>query len=284
MWTTLIDTASLTNELGNPTVAIVDCRFDLRDEEWGGRAYADGHIPGAVYASLDRDLSGKKNGRNGRHPLPDVGTLAETFGRLGIDPTVQVVAYDQDNAMYASRLWWLLRWLGHDNAAVLDGGLAKWRAEGRPIRTGIESRTPRQFVPSVRVDWAVDVDAVRALVGSPERVLVDARAPERYRGEVETLDKVAGHIPGAVNHFFKWNLNDDGAFLSPEEIRNRVRASIGSTSPDRWICYCGSGVTACHNLLAFEHAGLHGSRLYAGSWSEWTADEERPIESLKSEV
>jgi thiosulfate/3-mercaptopyruvate sulfurtransferase len=280
--TTLIDTQSLKDDLGNPTVAIVDCRFDLRDEEWGSRAYAEAHIPGAVYASLDRDLSGTKNGRNGRHPLPAPETLAATFGRLGIDATIQVVAYDQDNAMYASRLWWLLRWLGHDNVAVLDGGFAKWTAEGRPLGVGVESRSARHFVPSVRDDSTIDVDAVRALIGSSERVLVDARAPERYRGEVETLDRVAGHIPGAVNHFFKWNLNDDGTFLSPAEIRDRVRASVGATAPDRWICYCGSGVTACQNLLAFEHAGLHGSRLYAGSWSEWSADSERPIE--KSEV
>jgi thiosulfate/3-mercaptopyruvate sulfurtransferase len=277
-FTTLIDTQALADQLDNPSFAIVDCRFDLRDELWGQRAYAERHIPGAVYASLDRDLSGEKTGSNGRHPPPDPLTLAKTLGRLGIDSTVQVVAYDQDNGMYASRLWWLLRWLGHDRAAVLDGGFAKWDAEHRQIRSGIEPRSARQFVAAIRSDRAVDVGDVSRAIGSTDRVLVDARAPERYRGDVETLDKVAGHIPGAVNHFFKLNVHEDGTFLPPDEIRERARASIGPLPPDRWICYCGSGVTACHNLLAFEHAGLGGSRLYVGSWSEWSSDPQRPIE------
>jgi thiosulfate/3-mercaptopyruvate sulfurtransferase len=171
-----------------------------------------------------------------------------------------------------------LRWLGHDAVAVLDGGFAKWQAEGRSVRSGVETRAVRTFVPNHRADLAVDVDEVSRSIGKSDRLLVDARAPERYRGESEPLDRIAGHIPGAVNHFFKWNLTDEGTLRSPQEIRDRVRESIGDVSPDRVICYCGSGVTACHNLLALEHAGLRGSRLYVGSWSEWSSDPSRPVE------
>jgi thiosulfate/3-mercaptopyruvate sulfurtransferase len=280
--TTLVETSTLARQLSDQRLAIIDCRYDLRDEAWGRQQYAASHIPGAVYASLDADLSGEKTGKNGRHPQPDPATLARTFGQLGLDASVQVVAYDQDNGIYASRLWWLLRWLGHDAVAVLDGGFAKWQAEHRPVRSGVETRAALEFVGSPRADWMVGADDVARTIASGDNLLVDARAPERYRGESETLDKVAGHIPGAVNHFFKWNLTDEGTFRSPEEIRDRVRASIGEVSPDRVIAYCGSGVTACHNLLAFEHAGLGGSRLYVGSWSEWSSDPERPVEKGKS--
>ena len=183
-----------------------------------------------MYASLDRDLSGEKNGRNGRHPQPDPASLIGTFGRLGIDGSVQVVAYDQDTGMYASRLWWLLRWLGHDAVAVLDGGFARWQAEQRPVRSGVETRTPRAFSGAPRAGWMVNADEVGRVVATGDSLLVDARSPERYRGESETLDRVAGHIPGAVNHFFKWNLSDEGTFRTPEEIRERLRASIGDAA------------------------------------------------------
>jgi thiosulfate/3-mercaptopyruvate sulfurtransferase len=279
MWTTLIDTLALADRLSDPSLVIVDCRFDLADRPAGELAYEQGHIPGAVYASLDRDLSGEKNGRNGRHPRPDPASLAVAFGSWGIDNTVQVVTYDQDNGMFASRLWWLLRWLGHDAVAVLDGGFAKWHAERRPERSGVESRTPRTFSGAPRARWIVDADEVARIVAGGDAVLVDARAPERYRGENETLDRVAGHIPGAVNHFYKWNLSADGTFRTPQEIRERVRASVGDLPAERLVCYCGSGVTACQNLLAFEHAGLGGSRLYLGSWSEWSSDPSRPVET-----
>jgi len=276
--TTLIDTETLESRLSDTALAVVDCRFDLKDGAWGLSQYSEGHVPGAVYASLDSDMSGPKNGLNGRHPQPDPASLVRTFGRLGIDQSVQVVVYDQDTGIYASRLWWLLRWLGHDAVAVLDGGFAKWSAERRPIQAGVEARAPRRFTGHARPDWVVNVDEVARRVAARDATLVDARAPERFRGENETLDKMAGHIPGAANHFFKWNLKDDNTFRSPQEIRDRVRQSIGDVAPDRVICYCGSGVTACHNLLAFEHAGLGGSRLYVGSWSEWSADPSRPIE------
>ena len=275
---TLISTAALAGRIDDPAFAIVDCRSKLDDLAWGAREHAAAHIPGAVYADLTTDLSGPKNGTNGRHPLPDPHTLAQTFGRLGIASGVQVVAYDQENGMFASRLWWLLRWLGHDAVAVLDGGITKWTAERRPIESGQARRAPREFAGSPRAEMAVDVQTVASLVGAAGSHLVDARAPERYRGETEPLDRIPGHIPGAKNHFFQWNLDEHGLFRTPEQLRAKIQESIGDVPADQIVCYCGSGVTACHNLLAFEHAGLTGAKLYAGSWSEWSSDPARPVE------
>jgi thiosulfate/3-mercaptopyruvate sulfurtransferase len=284
-FTTLITPAVLAMHLDDddPAYVIVDCRFKLDDVEWGQREYAAAHIPGAVYADLNHDLSGPRSGTNGRHPLPDPHALAQTFSRLGIASGVQVVAYDQDNGMFASRLWWLLRWLGHDAVTVLDGGFARWKAEARPTASGDERHAPRDFSGSPRAGMTVDVndvvrnvaDAGASRAGSR---LVDARAPERYRGDIEPLDKTPGHIPGAVNHFFQRNLDAAGTFRSPEDLRGRFKDSLGDTPPEQIVCYCGSGVTACHNLLALEHAGLTGAKLYAGSWSEWSSDPSRPVE------
>lgn len=276
MFTTLIDAGTLASHLDDPQIAIVDCRFKLEDVDWGEREYAAAHVPGAVFANLDRDLSGPKTGTNGRHPLPEPAALAATLGRLGIDRDTQVVAYDQDVGMYAARLWWMLRWLGHDRVAVLDGGLAGWLAEGRPTTGGIEPREARVFVPSLRDEMRVDVHGVASR--SPDWRLLDARAPERFRGEVETIDRMAGHIPGATNYFFKQSLNGEGSFLPPAELATRLRAALGDVPPERVVCYCGSGVTACHVLIALERAGLCGARLYPGSWSEWSSDPSRPIE------
>jgi thiosulfate/3-mercaptopyruvate sulfurtransferase len=277
-YTTLISTEVLAARLSDPNVAVVDCRYKLDDETWGRRQYAARHIPGAVYASLGHDLAGPRTGTSGRHPLPDPRTFAQTLGRFGIASGVQVVAYDQDNGMYASRLWWMLRWLGHDAVAVLDGGFAKWTAEGRAMASGGETRAPREFVASPRSEMAVDAARVSSSLKTGESTLVDARAPERYRGETEPIDKLPGHIPGAANHFFQWNLDEHGMFRTPEELRDRLQRSIGDVPPDRLVCYCGSGVTACHNLLALEHAGLKGAKLYPGSWSEWSSDPARPVE------
>ena len=275
---TLISTSVLAMHLEDDPVAIVDCRFKLGDESWGEQAYVAAHIPRAVYAHLDRDLSGPKTGTNGRHPLPDPDAVTRTFTRFGITSGVQVVAYDQDNGMFASRLWWMLRWLGHDAVAVLDGGFAKWTAEGRDTRSGTETRAAQTFIAAPRPDLLATVDQVAALRADRNWRLVDARAPERFRGDVEPLDKVAGHIPGAVNHCYQTNLDAEGSFRSPEELRAHMQATLGDHPADRIVCYCGSGVTACHNLLALEHAGLTGARLYAGSWSEWSSDPARPVE------
>jgi thiosulfate/3-mercaptopyruvate sulfurtransferase len=277
-FTTLISAAALASHRDDPAFAIVDCRYKLDDAKWGEREYEAGHIPGAVYADLGHDLAGPRSGTNGRHPLPDRHTLARTFGRLGITSGIQVVAYDQDNGMYASRLWWMLRWLGHDAAAVLDGGFAKWKAEGRPTNGGTERREPSEFSGVPLEGMSADVGEVASRLATSEWQLVDARSPERFRGETEPIDKTAGHIPGAKNHFFQWNLDERGLFRTPEELRVRMKESFGDTPPDRIVCYCGSGVTACHNLLALEHAGLKGAKLYAGSWSEWSADPARPVE------
>lgn len=275
-FTTLISTAALALHLNEDAFAIVDCRTKLDDESWGAREHKAGHIPGAVYADLNRDLSASQTGTNGRHPLPDPAALATRLGQLGITSGVQVVAYDQDNGMFASRLWWLLRWLGHDAVAVLDGGFAKWRAEGRPVVGGDTHRDARTFTAAPRDHMRVEVATVAQRAGSREWRLVDARAPERFRGEVEPLDRVPGHIPGAVNHFFQTNV-DNGVFKTPEQLRESFAKTLAGTPPNRVVCYCGSGVTACHNLLALEHAGLTGAQLYVGSWSEWSSDPARPV-------
>ena len=275
--TILISTSLLAEHLD--AYAIVDCRFDLQREEWGREAYRAGHIPGAVYASLNDDLSAARTGRNGRHPLPSVDALAETFGRLGIDRATQVIVYDQDSGLFASRLWWSIRYLGHDAVALLDGGWAKWIGEGRPTRLGDESRPAAVFVPAPRPDLRVGIDAVIAQLSDARTLLVDARGPDRFEGRSETIDPVAGHIPGATNHFYKQNLADDGTLLAPEALRVTFARLLDGRPAADAVMYCGSGVSACHNLLAMEHAGLPGSRLYAGSWSEWSSDPARPVET-----
>jgi thiosulfate/3-mercaptopyruvate sulfurtransferase len=277
--TTLIDTKTLADHLADPAFAVIDCRFNLADERWGERNYLEEHIPGAAYAHLDRDLSGTKTGNNGRHPLPNAQGLTATLGLFGIDSGVQVVAYDQDSGMYASRFWWLLRWMGHEAVAVLDGGFAKWTSEGRPTARGKESRSPRAFRGAPLADMVVNASDVAALAHRTDWRLVDARAPERFRGETEPIDRIAGHIPGAVNHFFMRNLATDGTFLLPGPLRAGLRQATDDIAPEHLVCYCGSGVTACVNLLALEHAGLGGAKLYPGSWSEWSSDPTRPIET-----
>ena len=276
--TTTLSVAALAERLRSPRPLALDCRFDLDDPAWGERAYEVGHIPGAVYAHLDRDLSGPVTGANGRHPLPSVEEMARRFGALGVGTGVQVIAYDQDNGMYASRLWWMLRYLGHDAVAVLDGGFSRWVGEGLPVRPGRESATPRTFTPRVRPEMLVTAGEVARRLDDPAVRLIDARSPERYRGEVEPLDRVPGHIPGAIDRHYQRNVNPDGTFRPAEELHAEFAALIGDTAPGSVISYCGSGVTGCHNLLAMEIAGITGVRLYAGSWSEWCADPTRPVE------
>ena len=280
MWlmaTTLVEPAELAAHLEDPDWAIVDCRFELADPEWGARAYAAGHIPHALYAHLDRDLSGKRTPRTGRHPLPQPAALAATFGRLGIDGRVQVVAYDQASGAFAARLWWLLRWLGHRQAALLNGGLAAWQRAGLPLSAAHEQRAPRQFVAAADDTMLAEGTEVAAAVdsGAFERgaaLLVDARSAERFAGENETLDAAAGHIPGARNHPFAANHDTPGRYLTAAELRRAWQQTLGEMDARRVTAMCGSGVTACDNLLALEIAGFSGARLYAGSWSEWITD------------
>jgi thiosulfate/3-mercaptopyruvate sulfurtransferase len=275
--TTIVSTDTLATQLGGEWV-VVDCRFDLQDERWGHEQYRAAHIPGAMYASLSHDMAGPKSGVNGRHPLPSLDALNAAFGRLGIARGTQVVAYDQDSGMYASRLWWLLRYAGHDAVAVLDGGWAKWNREGRPVRSGEESRSPTTFTAVPRAEMRMDVDDVARQLGNAGTLLIDARAPERYEGRTEPIDRVPGHIPGAANHHYRSNAGDDFTLLPPQQLREQFVRVLGEHTPAEAVMYCGSGVTACHNLLAMTHAGLPGARLYAGSWSEWSSDPARPIE------
>jgi thiosulfate/3-mercaptopyruvate sulfurtransferase len=272
-----VSTDTLASHLRGESV-IVDCRFDLQNEHWGRAQYEASHVPGAVYASLTADLSGPKTGTNGRHPIPSVDAFSATLGRLGIASGTQVIAYDQDSGMYASRLWWLLRYMGHDAVAILDGGWAKWVREGRPTRTGSEQRPATTFVAAPRPQMRVGVDEVASRLNDPQMLLVDARAPERFEGQVEPIDRVPGHIPGAVNHHYKSNANEDSTFLAPDTLRRDFTRLLAGHEPRDAVMYCGSGVTACHNLLAMTHAGLPGARLYPGSWSEWSAEPSRPVE------
>jgi len=296
MYTTLIEPEELAAPLSRNAAAdsdwtVLDCRFDLPRPDWGASAYAAGHVPNALYAHLDRDLSGPITPGSGRHPLPSLGRLAETFGRWGIDDDVQVVAYDQGNGAFAARLWWLLRWAGHQKVAVLNGGFAAWQQAGLPADTVPGERQPRVFTPRLATNAVVSTAELERLLAagaleSGASVLVDARGADRFAGDNETIDPVAGHIPGARNQPFLRNVDARGRFLSAAELRERWQAlaaqpaggpAPGGTPAERMIAMCGSGVTACHNLLALEVAGLPGARLYAGSWSEWIRDASRPV-------
>lgn len=253
---------------------VVDCRFELSRPDAGEAAWREAHIPGAVYAHLERDLSGPVGPATGRHPLPEPDALAQTLGRWGIDADTQVVAYDASGgAMAAARLWWLARWLGHERVAVLDGGWQAWLAAG--FETGDRVPVLRPVVFPRRAPLVDPVDA-RSVSEDAGWQLIDARGEQRFRGEVEPIDPVGGHIPGAINRPFTGNLDASGKFAAPETLRERFAPpAVGGAG--RVVHYCGSGVTSCHNLLAMEHAGLSGSRLYAGSWSEWIRDPARPV-------
>ncbi len=281
MYTTLIEPSELAEHTADGNWAVIDCRFDLGRPDWGASAYAQGHIPNALYANLDRDLSGPVTPTSGRHPLPRRDDFAARLGAWGIDRTVQVIAYDQSNGAHAARLWWLMRWSGHIRVAVLNGGFAAWQHAGLPVSQQTGARQPRRFVagePGGAVVSTPELESLRAsgqLEGA--RTLIDARSADRFAGRNETIDPVAGHIPGARNHPFAANLDPQGRFLPAATLRERWLATLQGQDPSRVIAMCGSGVTACHNLLALEIAGLPGAQLYAGSWSEWIRDAARPV-------
>jgi thiosulfate/3-mercaptopyruvate sulfurtransferase len=274
--TTLVDVPTLAAELADPSLRIVDCRFDLGDPDAGAALYRRGHLPGAVYAHLDADLSGPRAPWTGRHPLPEPEALAATLGALGIGAGIRVVAYDDSGGIYAARLWWLLHWLGHDAVALLDGGFASWQRQGRELSAEIPVIHPTEFHAAPDDSLWVDSNAMLEAV-QRKRVIIDARPEERFSGLIEPLDKVAGHIPGSINSPFEDNLDMRGNFLKAEELRAQYESLLHGALPGEVIHMCGSGVTACHNLLALEIAGMSGGKLYVGSWSEWITDPSRPI-------
>jgi thiosulfate/3-mercaptopyruvate sulfurtransferase len=278
MHTTLISTDLLAAHLNDSSWLIADCRYNLKDEHWAAAQYTAGHIPGAVFVNLAYDLAGERTGSNGRHPLPSLDAMAATFARLGIGDDTQVVAYDQDAGPFASRLWWMLRYLGHDAVAVLDGGFARWTREGRALRGGEETRLRATFTPRLRGDMRRTVDEVMQHLDDRSMLLVDARSPERFAGQPDPLDNAYGHIPGARNRPYRNNIGDEGTMRPAAQLKADFERVLGDRTPGETVMYCGSGVTACHNLLAMEHAGLKGAKLFAGSWSEWEADPKRPIE------
>ncbi|MBI4740940.1 MAG: sulfurtransferase [Betaproteobacteria bacterium] len=278
-YTTLVTTTQLARHLDDPQWVVFDCRFILTDPEGGRRLYAQSHIPGARYAHLDDDLSGPVTAASGRHPLPDPEKLAEKFGQWGVGATTQVVVYDDSFGSMAVRLWWLLRWLGHDAVALLDGGFPRWKRDKYPVGDDLPATRSARF--EARPDngaWLSVAEVLAAREQGCARIL-DARPEDRFTGEREPLDKVAGHIPGSCNWSFEENLDMGGTFLPAAELREVYLKMLNGAPPESVIHTCGSGVTACHNILAMEIAGLPGSRLYAGSWSEWIADPGRPVET-----
>jgi thiosulfate/3-mercaptopyruvate sulfurtransferase len=276
----LIEAAHLAQALSasgtTPKLVIVDCRHDLARPDWGRQEFAAAHIPGAVFAHLDHALSGPVTAQSGRHPLPDSATLAAFLGAAGVDANTHVVAYDQDKSMFAARLWWLLRWLGHERVSVLNGGLAAWRVAQLPLEATQAPRTGVRFIarPAL-VQSVTTAEVARALEAG--HLLLDARAPDRFAGQNETLDPVAGHVPGARNQPFAQNLATDGHLQPAPVLAKMWHTVLGATPPSQVVAMCGSGVTACHNLLAMQLAGLPGARLYAGSFSEWIRDPARKV-------
>ncbi len=275
-YTTLVDCATLAAHADDPGWRVFDCRHQLADPSFGERAYLEAHLPGAVFLHLDRDLSGPLNGKNGRHPLPDPHLLAGKLAAAGVGNQTQVVVYDDVGGMFASRLWWLLRWLGHDRVALLDGGIGQWKKESRPLTREAPHLQTTRFDVALR-DITLSTESVLDNLDGGDLCVIDVRSPDRFRGENENLDPVGGHIPGARNRFFRDSLDSDGLFRPAAELRLEFLALLAGVEPCRVAMQCGSGVTACHSLLAMEFAGLSGARLYPGSWSEWCSDPARPV-------
>ena len=257
---------------------LFDCRFDLVDSEAGYKSYLEGHIPSAIYVHSDRDLASEKNGRNGRHPLPSISAWQKTYAALGITPHSRIVIYDNQSCMYAVRLWWMLKAVGHQHIELLNGGYQTWCQLGYPSEQSETHRQPVAETPLSAFKNLVLVNEVVANLESKKFTVLDARSNDRFHGQNETLDPVAGHIPGALNRFFKDNLKADGTFKDSDVLLNEFKSLLGQTSSEKIVHQCGSGITACHNMFAMELAGLPGSSIYAGSWSEWSADPSRPVE------
>jgi thiosulfate/3-mercaptopyruvate sulfurtransferase len=272
--TVLITTSQLAQLYNDKDLIIIDCRFDLSKPDWGFDNYKINHIPGAFYAHLDNDLSGEKTSKTGRHPLPDKDVFLGKLNYWRIGQNSQVVVYDTVGGAFAARLWWMLKYYGHQQAAVLDGGLQKWMRDGYPVLTGVEAPKGSDilFLPTIDQMRVVTTSEIEKLRSNPAFLIIDARTPQRFRGEIEPIDPIAGHIPGAVNRFHGDNLSIDGTMKPAEILKIVFSKLLNGKSPENVVVYCGSGVTSCHHLLAMEAAGLPGARLYAGSWSEWIRD------------
>jgi thiosulfate/3-mercaptopyruvate sulfurtransferase len=276
MHTVTVSTDTLQAHLDDPNWVIVDVRFDLMNPQLGRQSYAAAHIPNAQFMDLNDDLASTPSERTGRHPLPQIATFAAKLGAMGIDAGKQVVVYDGGSTMFVGRLWWMLRWLGHDAVAVLDGGYAAWEREGRTVSSALPSSHATTFVPRVRDELQVSSNTVLSGLAQQAHVVIDARAPERYSGAVEPIDAIGGHIPGALNRPFVKNVGSDGKFIPTPQLRAEFEALLGGRSAAEVVHSCGSGVSAIANMIAMEAAGLTGSRLYVGSWSEWSRDPSRP--------
>ena len=277
MFDTLISTKELAEHVHDPNWVLIDCRFDLVDKEWGAEEYAVLHIPGAVYAHLEKDICGPITPTSGRHPLPEPMDFIAAMERLGINHDSTVVVYDTTGGGMAARLWWQLKYYGHDKVALLNGGLTKWLTEGRDTKEGVETNLAGDFTGTPDNKMMVTTDEVKNMLDSNTKTIIDARAPERFRGEVEPIDSVAGRIPGAVNRFYSENLDEDGQFLPAESLKTTFETLLSGHKPQEAVAYCGSGTTACHNLVAMAYAGLPMPRLYVGSWSEWIRDTKNPV-------
>lgn len=273
----LVSVEELAAHLNDPNWIVFDCRHDLANTEYGAQAWAKAHIPGALFLHCDRDLSGPMTGRNGRHPLPDIEAFAKRMSECGITPDTQVVAYDNEASAFAARLWWLLHWLGHDKVVLLDGGLPGWKRAKQPLDTTVKQVVPTQFVPRERPEMLVDLAYVEQHLRQPDMLLLDGRSEDRFAGQNERLDPVAGHIPSSLNRFYYDCLDDAAIYFKPaDELRAEFADLLGDRDPRTVVHLCGSGVTACVNVLGMEMAGMTGSKLYAGSWSEWCSDPSRP--------
>ena len=279
IYTTLISASELQQHLNDSDLVLFDCRFNLADTEQGQKDYDKGHIPGAIYAHMDHDLSSPITPSSGRHPLPDPQKLITWLRSCGVSNNSQVIVYDASGGAMAVRIWWLMRWLGHDKVALLDGGWPAWERLKGPMTQKVPEPTSGDFQGTVDNSMIVDTDKISNDLknAAPHWLLLDARTHERYLGEHEPIDPVAGRMPGAVNLPLQDNLDENGCFLPPEQLLNLYQKKLNDTSAERTVCYCGSGVTACHNILAMEIAGLKGAKLYPGSWSEWIRDPKRPV-------
>ena len=274
---TIISAKNLIENINDPNYRLFDCRCDIKDTAYGLEAYNEGHIPGAIFIDVDNDLASEKNSTSGRHPLPNIEDIAYKLSKWGVSDNTQVVIYDDAGGAFASRMWWIMKWLGHANVAVLDGGIGSFIAMGHKLTSEYSQTISSNFVPSVDNGMHVDVKEVENVQYQLDRILIDARSKERFLGIKDPVDNVCGHVPGAISSPLSLNLNKNGLFRSPEELKLHFSKLLGEIKPENVISMCGSGITACHNLLAMEIAGFTGAKLYVGSWSEWITDPNRPI-------